>query len=89
MYQIILMKLCLVCMQFKLVFFKLYANSLKHFSGLTLVLYYSQLYVELLFSFYHYSAVSLSEILHKDKKLRNKLEKVFWPGKQKGKLKVK
>ena len=49
MYQIILMKLCLVCMQFKLVFFKLFANSLKHFSGLTLVLYYSQLYVELLF----------------------------------------
>ena len=80
------MKLCLVCMQFKLVFFKLYANSLKHFSGLTLVLYYSQDMLSCYLIFHHYSAVSLSEILHKDKKLRNKLEKVFSPGKQKGKL---
>ena len=60
--------------------------------GLTLVLYNSPAVIYMLICyliFCHHSAVSLSEILHKDKKLRNKLEKVFWPSKQKGTLKVK
>ena len=48
----------------------------------------SVIYLYQYFSIFIFS-VSLSGILHKDKKLRNKLEKVgFWFGELKGKMKA-